>query len=194
MFHGHGVGIDDTKDNILRYFRQVDRGLHEWLREERAPLILAGVDYLVPIYLEVNTYPQTLKDAVKGNPEALADEELHEKALDIIEPVFAGAAEEAVSRYRDLSATDLVSRDIKIVVPAAHEGRVETLFTAAGVRQWGTFDGEEYRLELHGEAKPGNEDLLDLAAAQTLLHAGTVHVLAPEKMPDDSPVAAIFRY
>jgi len=49
LFHGHGVGTDDSKDSILRYFRQIDKGLRTLLGEERSPLVLAGVDYLFPV-------------------------------------------------------------------------------------------------------------------------------------------------
>jgi hypothetical protein len=32
LFHGHGVGVDDAKSNILRYFHKVDKGLQELFR------------------------------------------------------------------------------------------------------------------------------------------------------------------
>jgi hypothetical protein len=28
IFEGHGVGIDDAKDDLLRYFQKIDRALH----------------------------------------------------------------------------------------------------------------------------------------------------------------------
>lgn len=34
IFHGHGVGIDDSKDELLHYFQKIDRGLHPVLRDE----------------------------------------------------------------------------------------------------------------------------------------------------------------
>jgi hypothetical protein len=43
IFEGHGVGTDDAKDDLRRYFQSIDRGLHEVLREEQAPLIVAAV-------------------------------------------------------------------------------------------------------------------------------------------------------
>ena len=52
----HGTGETAVKGELARYFRAIDRGLHDHLRDSRAPLILAGVDYLLPIYREVNTY------------------------------------------------------------------------------------------------------------------------------------------
>ena len=46
----------DFKDDILRYFRRIDRGVADLLKDEQAPLVLAGVEYLLPLYREVNTH------------------------------------------------------------------------------------------------------------------------------------------
>ncbi|MDX2243921.1 MAG: hypothetical protein NW224_24865 [Leptolyngbyaceae cyanobacterium bins.302] len=49
-------------------------------------------------------------------------------------------------------------------------------------------------LEIHNDAQPGDEDLLNAAAIQTLFHGGTVYAVEPQNVPDDAPVAAVFRY
>jgi hypothetical protein len=36
--------------------------------------------------------------------------------------------------------------------------------------------------------------LLNLAAAQTILHGGKVYVIAPEQLPYQAALSAIFRY
>ncbi|MDD5713191.1 MAG: hypothetical protein PHY31_10620, partial [Smithellaceae bacterium] len=43
MVSGHGAEIEDVKENLAKYFRQVDKALHSALKNERLPLILAGV-------------------------------------------------------------------------------------------------------------------------------------------------------
>jgi len=194
MFHGHGVGIDDTKDNILRYFRQIDKGLHELFRKEQAPLVLAGVEYLFPIYREANTYPHLLEEGIKGNPEEFSAEELHEQAWAIVQPLFLKAQEEAAARYKQLAGTEQASNNLKVIIPAAYRGRVEVLFVGVGTQKWGTFDPGTNMVHLHQEAEPADEDLLDLAAIQTLLNGGTVYAVEPEEVPDDAPLAAVFRY
>jgi len=65
---------------------------------------------------------------------------------------------------------------------------------AVGQQQWGSFDPDDNTLVLNAAAKAGDEDLLDLVAVQTLLKGGTVYALEPEVMPNQVPVAAIFRY
>ena len=56
IYRGQGVGTTDNKEEIKRFFLKVDRGLQSALNEENTPLILAGVEYLLPIYQEINSY------------------------------------------------------------------------------------------------------------------------------------------
>jgi hypothetical protein len=196
VFHGHGTGSNDAKANILRYFQRVDEGLQALLRDEQVPLVLAGVDYLLPIYKEANTYPCLVDGAVEGNPEELRTDELHKCAWAIVHPLLLAAQKEAAAQYRQLAGagSEQASNNLKKVVPAAYYGRVETLFVAVGLQQWGSFDPDTNVMQLHEEAEHGGEDLLDFAAVQTLLNGGTVYAVEPEKMPDEAALAAVFRY
>jgi len=194
MFHGHGVGADDTKDNILRYCQQIDRGLHEVLKDEQAPLVCAGVDYLLSIYKEANTYSPLMDKGVDGNPEEMSEEDLHKRAWSIVEPYFEREQQEALAQYRQFIGTGKGSHDVKEIIPAASFGRVEALFCAVGIQQWGLFDADTGSVTLHDRKQPGDEDLFDSAAVQTLLHGGTVYGMEPEAVPDGAPLAALFRY
>ena len=194
MFHGQGVGTDDAKDNILRFFHQVDDGLHKLVRKEQTPLILAGVEYLFPIYREANSYPYLIDQGITGNPEGLKAEELHEQALKIVEPYFLKTQEEAMAQYKQLAGSERASNSLNAIVQRAYDGRIEILIVAVGIRQWGFFDLKTRMVHLHPEAEPGDEDLLDFAAVHTFLNGGKVYAVKPEKMPDQSPVAAVFRY
>jgi hypothetical protein len=194
VFHGHGVVSEEDKEDILRFFQKVDKGLQHVLRDERSPLVLAGVEYLFPIYAEANTYSHLIGQGVEGNPEALSSKELHERAWAIVQPHFQEAQERAIAQYEQLASTEQASSDIRTVVPAAHYGRVDTLFVAVGQQHWGTFDPQTDTIDIHGEEEPGDEDLLDLAAVQTLLHGGRVYALESTEVPDGVPVTAVFRY
>jgi hypothetical protein len=194
MFHGHGAGKDDTKDSILRFFQQVDQGLTKILREERAPLVLAGVDYLLPIYRQANSYSYVMEEGMTGNPEGLKPEELQKEAWGLVEPYFLKVQQEATAQYQQLAGGDRASNEIEKIIPAARDGRIDFLFVAVGVQQWGTFDPITFSIHLHEEPEPGDEDLLDFAALHTLLNAGMVYAVKPEEVPDEAPVAAVFRY
>ncbi|MBD1938481.1 hypothetical protein [Microcoleus sp. FACHB-68] len=195
-FHGQGSPDQDkSQQDIEQYFHMIDHALHEFLRNRKAPLVLAGVEYLFPIYREANTYPHLVAEGITGNPEHLKPEELQEQALPIVEPIFLQAQQEAMERYQELAAiTEKTSTDLKEAVPAAYYGRVEELFVAVGVQQWGTFNRDTNTIEIHQEAEVGDDDLLNSAAIQTILNGGTVYAVEPEKVPAEAPLAAVFRY
>jgi hypothetical protein len=194
MFHGHGVGTDDTKSNLLRFFQQVDRGLHAVLREEQAPLVVAGVDYLLPIYREANSYANLMDNGVAGNPEGLSPEELQKRALKVVSPYFQQARQEAEAKYRQLVGTGKASHDLREIAPAAYHGRVEALFVAVGLQEWGAWDPTAHSVKLFRQPTPGAGDLLDFAAVHTLLQGGQVFSVEPGEVPDGPPIAAVFRY
>jgi len=194
MVSGHGGVAADTKENLLKYFRLIDRGLHDLLRDERAPLVLAGVDYLFPIYREANTYPRLIEEGIPGNPQGISAETLHHATLKIVSPYFQKAEHDAVAQYRQSSGTGLTSADSREIVPAAHHGRIGLLLVASGRQQWGTYNGESGAVQTHEQAGATSEDLLEMAAIQTFLNGGTVFTLSPGTMPDKSDLAAVFRY
>ena len=189
----HGSEVD-SKENIKRYFRRIDKGLHELVRDEQVPLVLAGVDYLHPIYKEVNTYPHLMEAGVGGNPERLSAKELHAQAWTVVRPYFQKAQQEAVDQYKQFISSGRASNRVRKIIPAAYHGRIELLFIVPDFQQWGTFDPSTDEIHLHKKEKTGDEDLLEFAAIQALLNGGTVYVVEAEKMPDTESLAAVFRY
>jgi hypothetical protein len=194
VMHGHGDASARAKDRLLRFFRQINAHLHEHLPDGQAPLVLAGVEYLLPIYREANTYPYLLAEGIHGNPEHLPAAELLQQAWTLVHPQHLRQREQATELYRQLRGTGRTTNRLSEAIIAATQGRVATLFVPIGVHRWGIFDPAEQRLETHAEVQPGDEDLLDLVALQTLAHGGVVHVVRPEQMPGHAPVAAIHRY
>jgi hypothetical protein len=62
------------------------------------------------------------------------------------------------------------------------------------VQEWGNFDPQANELKIHADAEPGDEDLLNSAAIQTLLNGGSVYAVEPDQVPDQALLAAVFRY
>ena len=196
-FHGQGGGSDENaKNELLRYFRLVSDGLTEFIQEDRAPLVLAGVEYLLPIYKEANTYPNLMDTAITGNPDRLRADELHKSAWDILEHHFQAKQAQAVAQYQQLAgqASERASDTFEKIIPAAFHGQVETLFVAAGEQQWGFFNPVTSEIEIHDQMETGDEHLLDFAAVQTYLKGGTVYIMESEKVPGRISTAAVLRY
>lgn len=193
--HGHGLGeVDGDIINLTRYFHRVEDGLRPILKDQRTPLILACVEYLAPIFREVCRYRSILDAIVAGNPDGLADEELHAKAWRIAEPYFRQARDQAAAEYHEGVAKGRAGHTLKDVLIAAFQGRIATLFVPVGMHRWGRFRFEDLTLEEHADEQPGDDELLDLAAMQTLMHAGTVYGMAPEDIPGGNLLAAVYRY
>ncbi|WP_413175520.1 hypothetical protein [Anabaena azotica] len=195
----HGQGSPDREkheEDILQFCYAVDTALHDQLREEKSPLVLAGVEYLFPIYQEANTYPHLLAESINGNPEIINPEQLHDEAWRIVAPSFQEDKRAAIELYEQLvgEGTGKATDDIREIIPAAYYQRVDSLFVAVGEQKWGKFDAETTTVDLHPEPEPDDEDMLDFAAVHTMLNGGRVYTLESEDMPSGAIVAAIFRY
>lgn len=68
IHYGQGVE-DDKKEKILRYCQEVDNGISRVMDDESAPMLVAAVDYLIPIFQQASTYRNLLNEGVVGSPE-----------------------------------------------------------------------------------------------------------------------------
>jgi hypothetical protein len=196
MFHGQGPGEEEQKVWIEQYLNLVDTGLKEIFREQQAPLVLAGVDYLLPIYRKVSEYANIMQKGITGSPEYLRPEELQEQAWRIVETYFQQETKKTVEQYQQLADTDKATDNIEEIVAAAFNGRVDKLILSVEDQIWGTFNPKDGKVtrSSNGQSKKHNLALLDFTAMKTLQNGGTVCTLSQNEMPTDSPIAAVFRY
>ncbi|MDY7094361.1 MAG: hypothetical protein SX243_15430 [Acidobacteriota bacterium] len=194
MFHGHGAGNEDNKEEISRFCHRVDDGVRKLLKDTRTPMVLAAVDYLIPIYREASKYPNLIAGGVEGNPDDSSAEELQAKAWKLVEPYFLEEQEQAAQRFSERASTGQGSHNLQEVVLAAVDGRVETLFVAVDEHRWGHLDVQDRAVRLDEAANGENEDLIDRAALECLLHGGSVYATARQRVPDGASVAALYRF
>lgn len=191
-FHGHGAVKDTSKADLLRFLRVVDDGINGIINDTSTPLVLAGVEYVVALYRQVSRYPRIIEQTLEGNPDRLSNEDLHARAWPIVEPVVFGDRALAIDRFHAAASSTLSILDE--VLPAAVNGRVHTLFVPDGLRRWGIFEADQQVVERHGERRPGDRDLFDTAAIETLVHGGTVYVVPASEVPGIGPLGAVLRY
>ncbi|MFW6357771.1 MAG: hypothetical protein ACOC0N_00935 [Chroococcales cyanobacterium] len=195
-FHGRGVN-EDKAEEVRRFFGRLNQALQEFLHDKHTPLLLAGVEEWIPIFQGVNSYPYLVEDEyIRGNPDEMKPEELHEKAWQIMQPRFEKAQKEAAERYAAFTGNNGVqaSDNVPEVVKAAALKRVDSLFVALNQHQWGKYDINNNDVDLHDQKQAGDDDLLDFAAIQTLINGGTVYAVEEDEIPANAPVAATFRY
>jgi hypothetical protein len=191
VFHGHGGEADTSKEELELFVRQVASVVDRRLTDERAPLVLATVAETVPVWRSASGYKHTLDDFVAGCPDYLTPAELHAKAWPLVQP--------ELDRDRDLlhrrlaHAQGNVMSGLRQVIPAAAMGRVDTLFIDCTRPHWGRYDAERLSVELHDQPRPGDADLMELAAVETLRHRGHVFALTSETATGAS-AEALLRY
>ncbi len=194
-YHGIGAGKPDRKENLAMYFDEVDETLSQTvLNRETAPLLLAGVEYLIPIYRSVAKYRYISDEAITGSVEHEDINTLYNMAREKMDDFFDDRHRRALEMYHDNSATAMTSSVPADVIPAAHYSKVWHLFVRKDEHLWGHFDPMSNQLDIHATWQEGDECLIDKAVTKTIQHGGEVHILPKEKMPADTPVAALMRY
>lgn len=194
-YHGMGTGRPDHKTNLAMYFDEVDETLwKEILNRENVPLLLAGVEYLIPIYKEVAKYKPIWDEALTGSHEHENPQTLYEQARAVMEPYFAERVDKALNIYANQSATELTTSVPEDIIPAAHYGRIAQLFVMKGEHIWGTFDEMNNQLTIHPTQEEGDECLVDKSVIKTLMTGGEVYMLPEQRMPGRSKLAAVMRY
>lgn len=195
IFHGHDPA-DEDKKNIARFFQSVNQGLNELLEDKNLPMILAGVDHILPIYREVCTYDNILEDSIPGNPDKENLKDIHKQACQIAAPIFEESQKKAVEKFEQLNGQQsaLATSDLAEAVKAAKFGQVETMFVPLDEQKWGRYDTRNNKVIPESKPRPENEDLLDLAAAETILNSGQVFAVPREQLPGDGDLAAILRF
>ncbi len=194
MYHGHGEGKDVEKDNIARFLREVDHGIHDVLKNEQTPLVLAGVEFMRAAYREVNSYAHLLSEGVDGNPDELSPQQLQRKAWPLVEKHFARERETALERFGEGLARGLTQTRLEDILLSALDGRVAVLFVGLGIQRWGSFSPEDRHIDIHQDFQPGDEDLSDTAVVHALLTGAAVHVIPPTDLPNGEEIAALLRY
>ncbi|HVW67282.1 MAG TPA: hypothetical protein VHA78_06190 [Candidatus Peribacteraceae bacterium] len=192
-FSGHSNAKDDAEIEAKVYLQKIAKSLHTLLHEQKLPLVFAGVEELFGIYRSVDASGRLLDSFVHGNPEQMEAEELLKKAEPIVQEAAGKKRKELLESYGNLAGTGRTSTDLAEILDAGLAGKVELLLTADGAEQWGRFDTESGRKELHESASDGGEELIGLAAQYTLQHRGQVMSVPPGEMPENKQVAAILR-
>jgi hypothetical protein len=163
------------------------------LRGKTEPLVLCAVEYEIPIYTEVNSYPYLAEESVQGAPNGLKAGEMHARAIDALDRCYAGKVDAALAEWNHKVGGGASSR-LKEVVTAAHDGRVLTLLVSDSFEKTGTFDEETHTVKGRETGTASDEDLINDAAVQTALHGGRLLVAPHHKMPNGAPMAAIYRF
>jgi len=178
---GTGTERENKHGHLTDFFRMVDRGIHQMFPTEEMPLILEGVEEEVAMYRSVGNYKGLLGESLRNYADKL-DNAYSILSHDFIRRESAAAREEKERLHYSRFATDP-----DVIVQAAFDGKVNHLYIDEQAVRSGAFAKDGYTCW-------GDEDLLNLAAIQTMRNRGKAVVLPPDAMPGEVAAFATLRF
>ncbi len=186
---GTGSARETQPTYLADFYKAIDRGVGELLNSSKAPLVLAGVDEDTAIYRMVNTYQNLLPRNIPGSSD-LSELELYDAAHWIVQSDHLEKTAATLAQMKERLSPARFSVHLEAILDAAVEGRVDRIFIDESAQRLGVFPEAKH----DGHSTWGEEDLLNFAAVETILHGGAAFTLPNSRMPDGAAVAAIFRY
>jgi hypothetical protein len=178
-FHGHGGKPDAFKSERSEFVKRVSSVVDRHLHGQSAPLLLAMVDELAPVWRTWSNYPVTVPTVISGNCDYQSTASLHRSAWPIAEQALR---RQETDRRMQLANALGSSRCIcgpQAVIAAAKTGQIDTLFVDCQKPVFGDVDAETGQVEVFPGPLAGSQDLLEVAIAETVQHRGSVYSLAP---------------
>jgi hypothetical protein len=171
VFHGQGVGTDDAlrKKRLLEFCRMIERSLQPVLANRKTPLVLAADQSLIPIYKETNTYPYILEEAISGNHDQSSEKQLHEATWPIVQEKLRSEKAQLLAIGESAVSDGRGSTELREILPAASDGRVDALMVTDACHVWGSYDSDAREASIHEQKQEGDDELMNLAAVTSLL-------------------------
>jgi hypothetical protein len=196
VYFGRGGQTGDEVPDLKTYFDRVDAGVSDYLCDDKAPLLLGGVDELIPIYREANSYAHLYAEGhVSGNLENEGPGMLHEKAWAVIGGHFREQALRDYKLYGDNQAAGEAGSDLETIIPAAVNGRIAALWLDRERHAYGSYDATNNGVTILTDAEKNARELFNLAAVSAHQSGARVYNVESGKLPDNgSGMCAIYRY
>lgn len=185
--HGSASDRDLRKQQLPRFFRVVDEALRNVLHDEKAPLVVVGVDYELAMYREANHYAHLAAMIDTGNPERLSRFQLHSKVWPAAASVLDVPRRELIERIAS-SRRPLIT--VPAILDACRVGRVAALLVQPTDLLWGRLAGTD----AHAERDAGDIELVSATIDAAMDQGAAIYPARPGELPNGASVAAVVRY
>lgn len=175
-----------------RYCTIVQDAVLAEIGEDSVPLVLAAAADLDPAYRQVNRYGALLEEGISANPASLSLADLEQRGRAVLDREYRRGLAEWCERFGTQKAHRRAGSNLEAVAKAASAGQVEELLFDIEANDEGVIDefGAVFPVP---EPGPTTYRLVDEIAARVLRTGGRVVAVRRADLPDDSPVASIFR-
>lgn len=195
-FHGHEDLSTEKKEELSRFFSAVDKGIHSVVHDDQnIPLLVACHDFHFPIFKNVSNYYSLHDQHISGDLHNSNVFLIHEKACEILKPYFDQDQQEKLKMLEDSLHTGKASLNLDEIIPAAVDGKIDTLFISPDFEIYGVYNQEEREVKKRDKKDSASVALLNLAAINVLEKGGEVYLLDEENLPEEMKgVGALYRY
>jgi len=195
VFGGAGHSDKSRDEDMARFYRTVDAALWRILREDNAPMVLAGSERDVHVYERISRYPHLTHEHVHGNHQKALASDLHKLAMPVIAGEQRAKEQRIVELWNQEVSPNRALDEIRAIAQYAVQGRVRHLMIERGTMMFGQMDPATGALRLHKEQSDAHDDdVLDEIAEAVLMRGGEVYSLEKGRMPTRSPIAATLRW
>ena len=192
---GSGTKTDEVDIDTERFFRAVDRAIHEHhSKPSRLPLILAALPEYHALFRRISHNPLLAPEGIDSHPDALGEDGLRKRAWELVAPYYLERLQSLIGRFAAAKAKGTAEEDLERAFVAASAHRITTLLIDADRHVRGRFDPATGRIELADAADTLMDDLLDDLGELVLKSDGEVVVVPGDRMPTRTGVAAIYGY
>ncbi|MCX7548947.1 hypothetical protein OS188_13400 [Xanthomarina sp. F1114] len=196
MYHGQEAATGARKNEIKKYLRAINDGIAPLLRDESKPMLVAAQDPIFDIYKEVNTYASLKEGNITTDFSNTDIFEIHELAWEKIAPLFDQKRKDKIAQFLSEQGTGKTAIGIDKIIPAAINGKIDTLFCENKADIFGDFTKENSVITVTQSEENNNTiSLLNVAVIKTFLNGGDVYLIDKEDMPNkNSRANALFRF
>ncbi|QDT07041.1 hypothetical protein K227x_54660 [Rubripirellula lacrimiformis] len=187
MYHGHGEGEGKIAADRDMYLTRVGRMVADVTYNTKHPLIVVATEEVAGHF--TSTTDVDVVEVIHASPDGLEDQDLQKRIVEASHRLLKKSGEAFTEQLGTAIAKNAGSTDLADIVVQAANGRVDTLLIGSVGLQYGNFDRDSRKVEIHED---GETELVNLAVRETLQAGGSVAELASDG--GDRRIAAIYRF
>lgn len=180
VFHGSPNRRERAKQEFEGFLRAIDRRLTRIIGAGGAPLVLAGVADARAMYRALSSYPSIVAGGVGL---ATTRTLLHRRAWDLVEPIILHGSDAAIDRLHRNAGTSVTSFDSGEILDRSTSGQIGTLFIAT----------DDHHRAIGARYSGLGVEPLGRTLNNVVRSSGDL-CMVHDRLPNDAPVAALFRY
>ena len=190
---GRIQAADGQKVLLRQFARQVDKALRPVVAGSGVPLVLAAAEPLASTYRSVNSYPHLAATTIDGNPEAMTEAQLGDRARAVLDGIYRDELTAWQTIFEARANQGRATTDIAQAARAATVGAVDSMLMDIDETLPGRI-AEDGAVVFAEEPTATNYDLVGEIATRVITSGGRVIGVRKAEIPRAAALAAMLRY